>query len=88
MYFGALSVGADLAGGLHGFYHAKALNVTPSLAFKSFRAHFLKRPEGNVYFLCSMGEQVLEMLKLSIQSGERINKMLTITAYTHYFSTR
>lgn len=22
MYFGALSVGADLAGGLHGFYHA------------------------------------------------------------------
>ncbi len=33
MYFGALAVGADLAGGMHGFYHAKHAQVKISLAF-------------------------------------------------------
>ncbi|HEN5500910.1 TPA: DUF4442 domain-containing protein, partial [Legionella pneumophila] len=45
MYFGALAVGADIAGGLHGFYHAKQAKCKVSLAFKSFQAQFLRRPE-------------------------------------------
>lgn len=84
MYFGALAVGADLAGGLHGFYHAWRARVKISLAFKSFEAHFLRRPESNVYFVCKMGKVVEGMIVESKQSGKRINKPLEVIAYTHY----
>lgn len=84
MYFGALAVGADLAGGLHGFYHAERAKVNISLAFKSFQAQFLKRPEFDVYFVCEQGDMVQEMIKESQQSGLRMNKPLSVVAYTHY----
>lgn len=86
MYFGALSVGADIAGGLHGFYHAQKSQQKVSLAFKSFEAKFLKRPESDVYFVCSMGEDVKSMIESSSLSKERVNQMIEIKAYTHYFS--
>lgn len=54
MYFGSLSVGADLAGGLHGFYHAEQAHCKVMLAFKSFQAQFLKRPESDVYLFVMM----------------------------------
>src|SRR4051812_24403577 len=63
MYFGALAVGADLAGGLHGFYHADKAKCTVSLAFKSFQAHFLRRPESDVYFVCTEGETVKKIIE-------------------------
>jgi len=84
MYFGALAIGADLAGGLHAFYHAKHSNVTISLAFKSFQAQFLRRPESDVFFVCQMGEHVKEMITASQTSKERINKPVTVIAYTRY----
>lgn len=84
MYFGALAVGADLAGGLHGFYHANRLKLNVSLAFKSFQAQFHKRPESDVYFICDDGDKVKTMLLDSQKTGERINHLLTIKAYTTY----
>lgn len=84
MYFGALAVGADLAGGLHGFYHADKENVNVLLAFKSFQAQFLKRPESDVYFVCDMGNDVKNMITDSKKTGQRINKPLIIKAYTDY----
>ncbi len=84
MYFGALAVGADLAGGLHGFYHAKKAHVNISLVFKSFHAEFLKRPESDVYFVSTMGEMVKEMMILSKETGQRINKPLDVIAYINY----
>ena len=84
MYFGALTVGADLAGGLHGFYHARQAGVKVSLAFKSFQAHFLKRPESDVYFVCTMGETIKDMISESQKTGLRINKPVTVRAYTNY----
>jgi len=84
MYFGALAVGADLASGLHGFYHAKAANLKISLAFKSFKAEFLKRPESDVYFVSTMGEKVKEMMISSQETGKRINKPIEVIAYTNY----
>jgi len=86
MYFGALAVGADLAGGLHGFYHADLAQCKMSLVFKSFQAQFLKRPESDVFFVCSMGDTVKAMINESKASGERINKPISIKAYTNYFS--
>jgi hypothetical protein len=84
MYFGALSVGADIAGGLHAFYHADQNKNNILLAFKSFQAQFLKRPESDVYFVCNEGEQVKQMLVDSTQAGERVNKPIHIHAYTNY----
>ena len=84
MYFGALSVGADLAGGLHGFYHADLAQCKISLVFKSFQAQFLHRPEADVYFVCNEGESVKQMIEESRASGERINKPIHIKAYTNY----
>ena len=84
MYFGALAVGADLAGGLHGFYHAERAKVKVSLAFKSFQAEFLRRPESDVYFVCEMGDVVKEMIGDSQKTSQRINKPLLVTAYTRY----
>ena len=84
MYFGALAVGADLAGGLHSFYHAKRANLKVSVAFKSFQAQFLRRPESDVYFVCEEGNRVKEMLLESKKSGERVNKPIQIRAFTDY----
>lgn len=87
MYFGALAVGADLAGGFHGFYHADLAQCKVSLAFKSFQAHFLRRPESDVYFVCNAGDLVKAMISESQSSGERINKQIPIKAYTDYPDT-
>jgi acyl-coenzyme A thioesterase PaaI-like protein len=84
MYFGALAVGADVAGGMHGFYHAQKAGVNVSLAFKSFQAQFLRRPESDVFFVCTMGNKVKEMIVNSQTSGERQNQLLQIQAYTSY----
>lgn len=84
MYFGALAVGADIAGGYHGFYHADLAQCTVSLAFKSFQAQFLRRPEADVYFVSNDGEVVKEMILDSKKRGQRINKPISIKAYTHY----
>ena len=84
MYFGALAVGADLAGGLHGFYHAERAKVNVSLAFKSFQAEFIRRPESDVFFVSKMGDAVKEMISDSQKTGQRINKPLLVAAYTNY----
>lgn len=86
MYFGALAVGADLAGGMHGFYHADKAKCKVSLAFKSFQAQFLKRPESDVYFVCTEGKIVRDMIEESKISKERVNKPINLKAYTHYES--
>lgn len=87
MYFGALAAGADIAGGLHGFYHAKQASSEVSLAFKSFQAQFLKRAESDVYFVSANGMLVKEMLEESRQTGMRVNKMLPVQAFIYYLTT-
>jgi hypothetical protein len=84
MYFGALAVGADLAGGMHGFYHSQLAQCKVSLAFKSFQAQFLRRPESDVYFVFNEGDHVKAMIEESKQTGERVNKQLPVKAYVNY----
>jgi hypothetical protein len=84
MYFGALAVGADLAGGIHGFYHAELAQCNVSLVFKSFQAQFLRRPESDVYFVCSEGELVKAMIQETKMTKERVTRPIHIDAYTDY----
>ena len=86
MYFGALTVGADVAGGLHGFYHARQAKKRISLVFKSFHADFLKRPETDVYFVSTMGGTIKDMIAQSQATKTRVNEMITVKAYTHYLT--
>lgn len=81
MYFGALAVGADIAGGFHAFSFARNKGIKISLLFKSFNAQFLKRAESDVYFHSSSGQVVSEMLENSKSSGERINQTIPIRAF-------
>ena len=80
MYFGALCVGADCAGGLipMRFVHQKKARV--SLIFKDFKAEFLKRAEGDVLFTCEQGQEITEFTQKVMDSGERMHMPVRVTA--------
>ena len=48
MYFGALAVGADIAGGIQVFYFSKLIGRDISFAFKGMNAEFIKRAESDI----------------------------------------
>lgn len=80
MYFGALSIGADVAGGLLAVRLIRERRARVSLAFKSFRADFLKRPEGDVYFVCEEGARIRALVEKTLSSDERHTEPITLRA--------
>lgn len=80
MYFGALSVGADCAGGLIAMRFIQEEGNKISLIFKDFHAEFLKRAEGDVLFTCEQGQEVKDLVRKTMESGERENMPLHIVA--------
>lgn len=84
MYFGALAIGADLAGGLHGYYYSKKLKLPIALVFKAVEGKFLKRPKSDVYFVSTMGKEVGAMIKEAYRCQERMNKIMEIHAFVNY----
>jgi acyl-coenzyme A thioesterase PaaI-like protein len=52
MYFGSLAMGADSVVGLLAVHHIRKRKANIQFAFKDFQANFLKRPEGDVLFVC------------------------------------
>ena len=84
MYFGALSIGADLAGAFQAFAIAEKRGRKISLAFKDFKADFLKRPETDVYFISEAGLQIERMVDETIQTKERVTEGIRIDAVVNY----
>tara|TARA_B100000925_G_scaffold288981_1_gene270953 strand:+ start:938 stop:1441 length:504 start_codon:yes stop_codon:yes gene_type:complete len=80
MYFGALAAGADCAGGILAMKLIKESGVDVSLAFKDFKADFLKRAEGDTHFICEEGSEIRELIQQVLKSGERINKPVSVYA--------
>ena len=81
MYFGALCIGADAAGGLIAAKLLRNLKEGKgSLIFKDFNARFLKRAEGETFFTCSVGKQIQEAVQKAAQSGERVEMPVPIIA--------
>jgi acyl-coenzyme A thioesterase PaaI-like protein len=78
MYFGALAVGADLAGAIHSMYFTGGKGM--SMSFKSLHAEFLKRAEGTVFFESNDGKVIRSMIEESRQNGERVNRMVNVKA--------
>ena len=82
MYFGALSVGADITGGFLAMPHIQKSKRKIVLLFKDFNAKFLRRAESDVHFICKDGQAVSELVKQAIKTGERQNYKLKIQAKT------
>ena len=80
MYFGALSVGADVTGGFLAMKFIRASKSRISLIFKDFHADFLKRSEGDVHFVCKEGSAIQKLVEVAEQTGERQNLPIHITA--------
>jgi len=80
MYFGALSIGADVAGGVLAMHLIRKSGRNISLVFKDFKADFLKRPEGETHFTCNDGLAVRNLIDEATKIGERVNMPLKITA--------
>ncbi|EHR41440.1 hypothetical protein AGRI_09115 [Alishewanella agri BL06] len=78
IYFGALAIGADLAGAFLVFTKAKARGVNANFAFKDVEGKFLKRPESTVHFISHDGDVIDQMLDESIATGERINRPVSV----------
>ncbi len=80
LYFGSLSVGADVAGATLAMHLIRKSRQNISLVFKDFKADFLKRPEGDTHFICNDGQAIKRLIDESITSGERVNMPLKIIA--------
>ena len=81
MYFGALSVGADITGGFLAMICIQKSKREVALIFKDFKADFLKRAEGDVHFKCAQGSDVAGLVEKTISSGQRENMVVNIDAY-------
>ena len=81
MYFGALAVGADIAGGIHTFYYGEKEAIKFSFSFKDMKADFLKRAESDVTFISNDGFIIQQMIQKSKATKERENKTVTVIAY-------
>ena len=80
MYFGALAIGADCAGGLLAMDQIKRSGGRVGLVFKAFQAQFLKRPESDVYFICEEGLAIRDQVRRTLDSEERITEPMHIQA--------
>jgi hypothetical protein len=80
MYFGALCIGADCAGGLMAMRQIEKSGQKISLIFKDLKADFLKRAEGDVHFTCDDGIAIRELVSRTILSGERESMSVNVTA--------
>ncbi len=80
MYFGALSVGADLAGGFLAMSRIWESKQKIALVFKSMDAKFLKRAEGDVVFSCADGRVMADLVQQSLESNERVEAPVRVEA--------
>jgi hypothetical protein len=80
MYFGALSVGADIAGGIQVFYFSKKMDRKVSFAFKGMNAQFLKRAESDIVFESNEGQKIQEVMQKSLAEQSRVNDSILVEA--------
>lgn len=82
MYFGALSVGADLGAGLLALFQIEQTKKNIILVFKSFHADFLKRAEADISFECDDGEVITALVEKAAATQQREEATVSVNAYT------
>ena len=81
LYFGALSVGADITGGFLAMMAIQQSQQPIELLFKDFTADFKRRANGDTHFICHDGEHIKSMIENTLETGNRVNHPLSITAH-------
>ena len=81
MYFGALAVGADVAGGIHAFYYATLHHKEVAFAFKGMSCEFIKRAESDCTFISEDGKKVEAAILQSIKTGDRVNETTHVNVF-------
>ena len=80
MYLGTLCMGADVAAGLIAFRLVQSRKERVSFIFKDIRGEFLKRAEGAVVFTNNDGPLIQELLRRTLESGEREEATVNVIA--------
>jgi hypothetical protein len=78
MYFGALSIGAELAVGLTAVTSIYESGQKIDFIFKDFKADFLKRCDGDVYFICDEADKVRELIEKAKTTSERLESCFKV----------
>ena len=80
MYFGSLATGADVTGAWIAFDYLAKTKAPVSVVFKDMNAKFFKRADGDVYFTCMDGPEVVKAFNETVADGERKNIEVKVTA--------
>jgi hypothetical protein len=80
MYLGTLCMGADVAAGLIAFKLVRERKVRVNFIFKDMKAEFLKRAEDDVLFTNLDGPVVQELMRRTLESGERQEATVRVVA--------
>lgn len=80
MYFGALMSGADMVPGILATVVGRKLKKGVSFAFKDCQAHFLKRADDDVTFVCEDAAPIEQAIVASAESGTRQNVQVKVAA--------
>jgi hypothetical protein len=88
VYFGAQAIGADACVGILAIHLGQTFpgyEVVP--IFKSFKAQFLKRAEGDMVYVCRDGAKIKQMIGEAIEGDKRVTEMISVEATVPEFST-
>ena len=87
LYFGALCVGADVAGGLLAMHAIENKKLPINLVFSDLSVKFLKRATAKTRFTCRDGQKIKTLIDSAMAGTERVSTTVTITATCPSVST-
>lgn len=82
LYFGTLSVGADITGAFMAMMLCQQSSQYIELLFKDFKADFKRMALADTLFSCHDGQLIQQMIKETISTHRRVNQPLNIIATT------
>jgi hypothetical protein len=80
MYIAALTMGADVAGGLIALAEARQAKVRIVPIFKDLRAEFARRAHGDVRFICDEGAAIRALVQRCVATRERQSLPVHVSA--------
>jgi hypothetical protein len=80
MYIGVLAIGADVTGGLIALEATRRAKAQMAVIFKDMKVDFLKRPTGDVRFICEDGLAIRAAVARGLETGERQNVLVHVSA--------
>ena len=85
MFFAALATGFDITGGMlaQNTLFEKYPDHNVGIMYKDAKINFLKRADGDVYFVSEDGDKLNAALEKAISTKERVNVEVNVNAYVH-----